>query len=167
MIRNVTHALFVVVLLVLQACGPTQHQVALQGEPLPDFELPLLGGGEVTAEDLKQGDLPVVLNFWATWCSPCVREIPTLQELHLSGKVKVVSISLDTGDVSKVKTFVEEKQMGYPVLLGDMGFFQQLGGSAIPYTLILDSDLTILAAHRGLVSKHVLERGLADAASRG
>lgn len=134
------------------------------GKELPSFEMPLLQGGTFTSEQMKNAEgKPIVLNFWATWCGPCIREIPTLQDLHRSGEVTVVSISLDDEGAEKVQPFVDDKQIDYPVLLGDKKLFHELGGSAIPYTLVLDSNLKVSAAYRGLVSKRSLQQGLSDA----
>ena len=153
----------VMIIGMVTGCSPSGSVGALHGQPLPELDMPLLGGGRFVHEDLSRDNQPVVINFWATWCGPCIREIPTLRDLHQSGEVRVVSISLDDAGPEVVRTFVEDQRIDYPVLLGDMSYFRRLGGAAIPYTLILDSDLTIRSVFKGLVSKNTLERALADA----
>ncbi|MCG8456365.1 MAG: TlpA family protein disulfide reductase [Holophagales bacterium] len=132
------------------------------GDPLPGFDLPLLAGGRSNDGDLEGGE-PVVLNFWATWCRPCVKEIPTLNELAKAEGVKVVSVALDVEGAEIVAPFVEAHGISYPVMLGDLELFQRFGGYAIPYTVVTDGGLTVRSVHRGLVSLPTLERDLAAA----
>jgi cytochrome c biogenesis protein CcmG/thiol:disulfide interchange protein DsbE len=148
------------------ACAPPPQNPDIQiGEPIPDFELPALGGGEVASASLADGR-PVVLNFWATWCGPCRREIPTLRELQRSGEARVVSISVGE-EPGVVAPFVERHGIDYPVLLADHAFFRSFNGDAIPYTLVLDPSLRIVRMHRGYVSRRQLERDLRRAAEAG
>jgi thiol-disulfide isomerase/thioredoxin len=144
-------------LLLLTACGAVpRHQDIQVGQPIPPFELTSLDGTTVNSESLK--GKPVVLNFWATWCGPCVREIPTLKELHRADAVRVVSIALDDEGEAVVRPFVAKQSIDYPVLLGGQEIFQRFNGYAIPYTLVLDSSLNIVEMHRGLVTSRRLEK---------
>ncbi|MEM9556546.1 MAG: TlpA disulfide reductase family protein [Acidobacteriota bacterium] len=146
----------------LLGCGEISMGGVSVGEPMPAFDLPLLDGGSLASDDLA-GDGPVVVNFWATWCGPCVREIPTLNALHRDGGARVVAISLDDASADVVRAFVEDEGIDYPVLLGDMETFQRFGGAAIPYTVVADAGLVVRDAHRGLVSRTTLDRSLAKA----
>lgn len=146
-------------------CGDSRTVRMLgPGDSLPELDLPALDGEPIELEDLR-GDRPVVLNFWATWCAPCVHEIPTLRELHRSGAVEVISVSVDDGGAEVVRPFVAEHGIEYPVLLGDVGYLQSLGAVAIPFTLVADGDLRIRRVHRNLVTLRTLEKDL-DAARR-
>ena len=152
-----TRLLFVVMaLLALQGCAPG-GPVAV-GEPLPPFDLPTLDGGSLASADLA-GDVPVILNFWATWCGPCVAEIPALRGLHESGKVRVVSINVDApGTDHEVRDFVSRHAIEYDVLRSGVSMVGQYGSSSIPYTLVLDGDLNVRSLHRVAVSASTLER---------
>lgn len=132
------------------------------GQPIPPFDLELLEGGRLSSEELR-GQGPVVVNFWATWCGPCVREIPSLQKLHRQQGARVVSINLDREGAQVVRPFVAEHGIDYPVMLGDTGLFERYGGSAIPYTLVLDEEMRLSKKFRGLISFRTLERQIAKA----
>lgn len=141
------------------ACMPLETGPVAKGKEIPPFKLPLLEGGSIDSASLR-GDEPVILNFWATWCGPCVKEIPELKELHRGDGARVVTIALDDGGKSIVQPFVARHAIDYPVLLGDTGLFQRFGGTGIPYTLVLDGDLVVQRIYRGLVTQRTLERDL-------
>lgn len=144
--------------------GPEERVTLEPGDPLPDFELPSLDGRTVSRADLEELDGPVILNFWATWCKPCLREIPALRRLHQLGAAEVVSIALDDGGEAVVRPFVEEERIEYPVLLAESDLlYQRFDSLSIPYTLVLDDDLRIRSIHRAVVSERTLEKDLADA----
>lgn len=87
----------------------------------PDFTLPTPAGGTQALSDLN--GRVVVLNFWATWCGPCVKEMPTLEHLQtLLGErgVSVLAVSLDVGDPKRVADFVKGYGWHLPILLDPM-----------------------------------------------
>lgn len=142
--------------------GPLHDDVRV-GSPIPDFSLPALDGRMVTSDSLSGS--PVVLNFWATWCRPCLKEIPTLNAIAGGSSARVVTIAIDDGGAGVVEPFVAKHGIDYTVLLGDKELFQRFNGWAIPYTLVLDSSLRIVSLHRGYVSLRSLERDLRRARS--
>lgn len=149
--------------LLLNACQPGgTHPDIRVGSPIPEFEISTLQGDSVASSSYL--GRPVVLNFWATWCGPCVKEIPTLKTLDQDSTAQVVTIALDAGGADIVQPFVDRHSIGYPVLLGDMKLFQRFNGYAIPYTLVLNASLEIVSMHRGYVSLRTLERNLRRAA---
>ncbi|MEM8993342.1 MAG: TlpA disulfide reductase family protein, partial [Acidobacteriota bacterium] len=150
-----------VVLAAVASCTPPAGPLE-NGVEIAPFQLEQLRGGELGSQDLRGGE-PVVINFWATWCVPCVREIPALSQIHRQRAARVVSINLDREGPPVVQPFVDEHHIDYPVLLGDLDVIARYGGSAIPYTLVLDGDLKLVQSFRGLVSHHSLERAIAKA----
>ena len=104
---------------------------ALQaGSEAPGFRLPSLAGGEVDLA--SQRGKVVVLNFWATWCPPCVAEMPSLERLHraLSPEgVSVVTVSTDE-DEAELRRFVAERSLTLPVLKDPGG---RLAAGAVPH----------------------------------
>ena len=130
------------------------------GRRAPDFSLKSLEGTTVTNSSLE-GNI-VVLNFWATWCAPCVKEIPDLNEVAANSKAKVVGIALDEDGMKAVKPFVDRFAINYTVLLGDQDLFQRFNGFGIPYTLVLDRSQRVVKIYRGPTTKESLERDLKE-----
>lgn len=101
----------------------------------------------------QQGTI-LVVNFWATWCPPCLREIPAfidLQRRYGANGAQFVGIALDKAEA--VKPFVADKGINYPVLIGDQQVVQmmQLFGNeigALPYTVVLRDGLAVYT-HQG------------------
>ena len=150
--------------LLLAACGAGPGDGGVRvGEVIPAFELPALGGEEVSSSSYL--GKPVVLNFWATWCGPCVKEIPTLKAIHRDSPAHVVTIAIDAQGESIVRPFVEKHGIEYPVLIGDTELFRRFNGRGVPYTLILDASLKVVTVHHGYVSLRSIERELRRAAS--
>ena len=112
---------------------------SLVGEPAPDFSLENIEGEEVALEDF--GDDVLMVNFWATWCGPCIDEMPTLVQLHslyANRGFSVVGISVDDS-AEKVRTFAPKHDLNYPLLMVDAEMRQDYGGiSAIPTTFMID-----------------------------
>jgi len=87
-------------------------------KPAPVFTLKGLKGGEINLEDLK--GKTVLLHFWATWCKPCIKEMPTMEKFYNTFKDKnfeILAVSIDRGNVKGVESFVNMTGMTFPVLL--------------------------------------------------
>jgi peroxiredoxin len=124
-----------------------------QGRQLaPDFALKDAGGRTVRLSDYR-GKV-VLLDFWATWCGGCRTEVPWFTEFQRdygSRGFTVVGVSMDNDDGwSVVKPFVAQRQINYPILLGNDGTAQLYGGlNALPVALLVDRDGRIAATHVG------------------
>jgi thiol-disulfide isomerase/thioredoxin len=114
----------------------------------PDFRLRDLDNRWIEYHDIK-GPRITVIDFWATWCQPCVRSIPVLIELSEELKkegVNFVGISVDgTRNQSKIKPFAQSMGITYPVLRDvNSDLMADLGISAVPTLLVYDSEGTIV-----------------------
>lgn len=130
---------------------PAQEQKKLP--EAPDFQLKNLEGERVALSDLL-GKGPVLISFWATWCKPCIKELPHLQELHDKYKedgLSVVAISEDAPrSVSKVKSFIAGNRYGFLVLLDDNYSTQRkFNFRGLPYSVLLDKEGHIIYKRMG------------------
>ncbi|MCX7995162.1 MAG: TlpA family protein disulfide reductase [candidate division WOR-3 bacterium] len=102
-----------------------------------DFTLKSIDGKEYTLSKLK-GNV-VILDFWATWCPPCRREIPHLIALYDKYKDKgLIILGISTEDKQTLETFSRENNVNYPILLGNDEVFRKFGVRSIPHTLFID-----------------------------
>ncbi len=122
-------------------------------EAIADFTLPNLAGGNASLSDYL-GDKVILINFWATWCTPCMKEMPKLNEMQKAhaDKLQIISISADEArDLAKVKGIV--KRFAYePVVLLDAEtkVVSQLNKRKdMPYTLIIGKDKLIHHRKKG------------------
>lgn len=101
----------------------------------------------------------VVLNFWATWCVPCLQEIPEIAAFGREHpRVVVIGVAMDAEDVAKVKRFAQKTGHDYPLVLADDGVQKQLGDPrALPTTRIYDPAGKVTYDRVGRVDKRSLE----------
>mgnify|MGYP001550980761 CR=1 FL=1 len=132
---------------------------------VPDFSLTDLAG-ETRSGAEWSGKIRIV-NFWATWCPPCRREIPLLIDLQqeYGDRMQVIGIAID--DLAEVQSYAEETAFNYPVLVGqqeaiDLGnaFVPDFVG--LPFTVIVDAEDRITKVHVGELHRDEAEAMLAE-----
>jgi thiol-disulfide isomerase/thioredoxin len=120
---------------------------------LPDFELENIAGGKTTAGDFK-GKV-VIVDMWATWCEPCLKEIPTfnkLRETYASCDVAVVGIAVES-PYKDIGPTAREKGINYPVLVGNDEVVAAFGGLlGFPTTFVVNKDWKIDKGYMGLIA---------------
>ena len=130
-----------------------------------DFELTSTDGQVVKLADAR-GRF-VVVNFWATWCGPCLRELPALHKFAEEPDVKVLLINFETIDDEALNAFMLEHRVELTVLkVGEVPLvpFEPLKG--LPTTAIVDPDGQMVAHHAGEITKAALETFLAGEQAR-
>lgn len=130
----------------------------------PEFQLPDVSGHMRSISEWD-GQL-IVLNFWASWCPPCLREIPLFvqtQRRYAREGVQFVGIAIDRRDAAK--TFTEKLGINYPVLFGSMStleLLQRYGNSTgtLPYTVLIDRNRTIRQTFNHEVDQAAIETAI-------
>lgn len=105
----------------------------------------------------------VVVNYWATYCAPCVAEIPTLNSFAKRYKDKVVVLGMEAGEtpVEELQAFVEEKKIAYPVIpTQDSTMFAMGLLYGVPTTFIVNPEGEIVDTHMGMVTTAMLQKYL-------
>ena len=121
-------------------------------QALPDLALPQLGGDSLRLQEYK-GEV-LLVNFWATWCAPCIAEIPDLASLHKTlhpQGLTIVGISMDQGGLETVRPFAQEHNIPYPLVAGGEEAASAFGGVySLPTTFVINQ--------KGQVARRIIGR---------
>jgi len=122
------------------------------------FQMVDLQGKQIAFESLK-GKV-IFLNIWATWCPPCIAEMPNIQKLYNkvgSDKIAFVMLSVDESGMEKVKKFINKKNYTFPVYMPASSFPQEFYSDAIPTTFIISPEGKIVAKQEGMADYNTPE----------
>ena len=120
-----------------------------KGETAPDFSVSDLNGQNVSLSDYK-GKV-VLLNIWATWCPPCVEEMPSMEKLHQEMKDErfaILAVSIDTSGAEVVELFMEKYKLSFTALADPKGVVKGLYQTTVPESFIIDKN--------GIIAQRIL-----------
>jgi thiol-disulfide isomerase/thioredoxin len=141
--------------------APAEAPPVRLAERIPEFKLADRDGTLRSLADWQGKSL--IVNFWATWCAPCRREIPLLgrlQERYGPGGFQVIGIAADYRD--KVLAYADQAKIGYPLLIGEQEALDAATAFGIeivgfPFTVFSDSQGRIIACHVGELTEPIAE----------
>ena len=128
-----------------------------QTRTLPSVEVKTLDGGSINIQEIENSGKPIVINFWATWCKPCKKELNAIAEVYEDWQeetgVKLIAISIDdTRSMSRVVPYVNASDWDYEVYLDPNGDLKRaMGVSTVPHTFLLNGKKEIVWQHRTYV----------------
>ena len=139
----------------LLACALLIGATAMVRAQLPDLTLKDVDGQTVKTQELGNDGKPFIIDFFATWCKPCNRELSAIADVYEEWQeetgVKLIAVSIDKAqNTNKVKPLVDQHGWEYEVLLDpNSDFLRALGGTMIPYVVIVDGSGQIVYKHSG------------------
>ena len=122
---------------------------------LPSVSLKDINGNSVNTAELNNDGKPFIIDFFATWCKPCNRELDAIAEVYDEWReetgVKIIAVSIDVAqNVNKVKPLVDNHGWEYDVLLDDDGEFKRaMNVQSVPHSFLLDKEGRIIYNHVG------------------
>jgi thiol-disulfide isomerase/thioredoxin len=115
-----------------------------KGKPAPETPFKDPDGGDISLADFR--GVPTLVNLWASWCAPCVKELPTLQKLEeaqaVDGQLGVIAVSQDMAPKASVDAFLESKKIARFAAFHDseMGLSGALGAQVLPTSVLFDAE---------------------------
>lgn len=155
-VRQTTRLLLLIVLLL--ACGCRGESTSgLTGQQAPDFTLDMLDGGSTSLKELR--GKPVLLEFWAPWCSGCLKNIPPLKQLHaqFGDRIAFIAASSEQGKKT-VARFAADNALPYPIGLSNQKFLDAYRVSVIPVTILIDREGVVRYHHAGQFQVELLTK---------
>ena len=122
---------------------------------LPSFKLKTIEGKTIDTQTLSNDGKPFIIDFFATWCKPCNRELSAISEVYDEWQketgVKLCAVSIDKAqNANKVKPLVNQHGWEYEVILDPNSEFRKsFGGEMIPFVVICDGDGKVVYKHNG------------------
>jgi len=151
--------------LMLSSCDRGRQpifDISLEGKAAPNFSLPLLSDDSPLKLSDYRGKL-VLLNFWASWCPPCLQELPTFMKMQAKyGGDKFTILGVATEDKDTLLPFVLANKVNYPVthnleLASKVAAAYGDPDGALPYSVLISPDQTILKIYTGIIKAEQFE----------
>ena len=162
--------------ILIAGCGTMESEIpsAVRGEfglpPAPEFDLAAFSGGTIASEELR--GRVVIADFWATWCTYCIAEVPEYNAIHREQnpeEVVVLGIAVESGSFEDVAPRIKEFGMEYAVVMGNLEVLQGFGGTTgYPVTWVVTPDWKIYKKYFGALpnKRELLERDIRDLLAR-
>jgi peroxiredoxin len=148
----------IALLLVNQSPRASSIELAQKGQPLSDFSLNNLEGKTVHLSDYA-GQV-VLVNAWATWCPPCVAEMPDLQAYYQAHRAEnFIILGINAGDsLSTAAAFASQNMITFPILLDpNVDLLTNLGINSFPTSILIDADGVVKNIHVGMYTAEDLD----------
>jgi thiol-disulfide isomerase/thioredoxin len=120
---------------------------------MPDFTLPDVNGQTVKLSDVCRDNQVVLINFWASWCTPCRMEMPEFEELYRSNKANgftILAINVDK-DRAKADAYLQNKPVSFPILIDKGGeLSNRLKIESLPTTILVRHDGKVESVYEGV-----------------
>ena len=137
----------------------------------PNLTITTIEGKQFTLKELSGQKKLVVVNFWASWCRPCLEEMPHFERMHQAYQDKGVAfLGIATKDtLSAVRKFIAQKGITYEITLDEQDrMASAFGGvNVLPTTIFIDNQNNIVKTHRGYLAQQELEENLKDLLPNG
>lgn len=113
-----------------------------------DWKVQRLDGSEISLKE-KLTDQVVFMNFWATWCPPCIREMPSIEKLYQRFNGKIVFACISNEDIAKIRNFKNAKKYTFPMYHIEDGHPKVFNTKGIPATFIISKERSVVLKHVG------------------
>jgi peroxiredoxin len=147
-------------LMALAISGAVVSQAATQ---MPSFSLQSVRDGKIVESDSFSGKV-LLLTFFATWCPPCVEEVPILKKLQndlADAGFSVIGLSVDQQGPASVAKFVDKRDINYPVLLAKSQTTRDFGGIyGIPVAFLVNKSGNVVKKYTGYIHHDILEKDI-------
>ncbi|MDJ0623646.1 MAG: TlpA disulfide reductase family protein [Desulfocapsaceae bacterium] len=135
----------------------------LAATKMPEFVLPDATNGQKIDSRSFEG-MALILTFFATWCPPCIEEVPALiklQKKYAAEGFSVIGLSVDQGGAKVVRRMIEKRAINYPVVMADAQVMQDFGGVyGIPVAFLINKEGNVVKKYTGYIPISVLEKDL-------
>jgi len=143
-----------------QLSGAMLLLLGVAGVQAVDFTLPDLDGRDRSLAEFRGKWL--LVNFWATWCPPCIEEMPELERFHLAHKerdARVIGINMEDMAPERLKGFLAERFISYPILLAPVDGYTPLGRiPALPTSILISPRGEVVTRYVGSLTAEMIEQ---------
>lgn len=158
--------IIIIIAFILCGCGQTvpEDTSATVDKSAPDFTMYTEDGTEVKLSDFE--GKPTILNFWATWCTPCKNEMPAIEAAYqqYGDKINFVIVNLTDGEndtVVSAAAYIQAQGYTFPVYFDTkLAGANAYGVSSIPLTLFIDANGDLVTYYTGSMSEKILQSGI-------